>query len=150
MPPGESRGIMVRVPQNLEHTESVSMCPGWLIEVLEFVQTASDLIGLGAMSIALLLAGAWWLFIEIRLLIRKADMERRASELLDIRLFLGTYILFGLEFMIVSDLIHSFLKPELTSLASLGALVVIRTVISFFLGRELESAAEAKARASAA
>jgi len=150
MPPGESRGIMVRVSQNLEHTESVSMCPGWLIEVLEFVQTASDLIGLGAMSIALLLAGAWWLFIEIRLLIRKADMERRASELLDIRLFLGTYILFGLEFMIVSDLIHSFLKPELTSLASLGALVVIRTVISFFLGHELESAAEAKARASAA
>ena len=61
-------------------------------------------------------------------------MERRASELLDIRLFLGTYILFGLEFMIVSDLIHSFLKPELTSLASLGALVVIRTVISFLPG----------------
>ena len=67
-----------------------------------------------------------------------------ASDLLDIRLFLGTYILFGLEFMIVIDLIHSFLKPELSSLASLGVLVVIRTMISFFLGRELESAAESK------
>ena len=50
----------------------------------------------------------------------------------------------SLEFMIVSDLIHSFLKPELSSLASLGVLVVIRTMISFFLGRELESAAESK------
>lgn len=135
---------MLRIFQDLEHTESVSMCPGWLIELLELVQTASDLIGLGAMSIALLVAGAWWLRSEFRLLIRKAGMSQRASDLLDIRLFLGTYILFGLEFMIVSDLIHSFLKPELSSLASLGVLVVIRTMISFFLGRELESAAESK------
>ena len=146
----EVRSIMLHALQDLEHTESVSMCPGWLIEVFEFVQTASDLIGLGAMSVALLVSGAWWLFHEFRLFGSRADMAKRGLALLDIRLFLGTYILFGLEFMIVSDLIHSFLKPELTSLASLGLLVVIRTMISFFLGRELESAAEAKLASPAA
>jgi uncharacterized membrane protein len=52
---------------------------------------------------------------------------------------LGNYILIGLEFMIVSDIIHSFLKPDMESLYLLGAIVVIRTAISFFLGKELEA-----------
>jgi len=57
----------------------------------------------------------------------------------DIRVSLGNYILLGLEFMIVSDIIHSFLQPDLMSLGQLGLLVVIRTMISFFLGKELEA-----------
>jgi uncharacterized membrane protein len=55
------------------------------------------------------------------------------------RCALGTYILLGIEFMIVSDILHSCVHKDLESLAELGALVVIRTVISFFLGKELES-----------
>lgn len=41
--------------------------------------------------------------------------------------------------MIVSDIIHSFLEPDLQSLLRLGLLVLIRTLISVFLGKELES-----------
>ena len=41
--------------------------------------------------------------------------------------------------MIVSDILYSCVHKDLESLAELGALVVIRTVISFFLGKELES-----------
>jgi uncharacterized membrane protein len=41
--------------------------------------------------------------------------------------------------MIVSDIIHSFLQPDLKSLGQLGLLVLIRTIISFFLGKELEA-----------
>ncbi len=55
------------------------------------------------------------------------------------RMVLGNYILLGLEFMIVSDIIHSFLQPDLLSLSTLGVLVLIRTMISFFLGKELEA-----------
>lgn len=127
-----------------DHMDSVEMCPGWVVHFLEYVQTASDLVGLGAMSAALLIAAVWWIWAESGLLRLRLGLDERAERLLDIRLFLGTYILFGLEFMIVSDLIHSFLRPEIESLASLGLLVVIRTMISFFLGKELEAAAEAK------
>lgn len=57
-----------------------------------------------------------------------------------IRAILGTYILFGLEFMIAADIIHTFIKPTQEDLIVLGAIVAIRTVISYFLGREVEDA----------
>ncbi|MBI2707066.1 MAG: DUF1622 domain-containing protein [Proteobacteria bacterium] len=57
-----------------------------------------------------------------------------------IRAILGTYILFGLEFMIAADIIHTFLKPTQEDLIVLATIVAIRTVISYFLGREVEEA----------
>ena len=54
-----------------------------------------------------------------------------------IRVQLGTYILLGIEFMIASDIIHTVLTRDLMDLAFVSALVVIRTAISFFLGREI-------------
>lgn len=57
-----------------------------------------------------------------------------------IRAVLGTYILFGLEFMIAADIIHTFIKPTQEDLIVLGSIVAIRTVISYFLGREVDDA----------
>lgn len=54
------------------------------------------------------------------------------------RCALGTYIVFALELMIVSDLIHTVLSHELSDLAFLAALVAIRTMISFFLNKEIQ------------
>lgn len=57
----------------------------------------------------------------------------------EIRLALGGYILLGLEVMIISDVVHSCMHPDLMSLAGLAGLVLVRTFIGFFLGKELES-----------
>ncbi|MBA3812880.1 MAG: DUF1622 domain-containing protein [Alphaproteobacteria bacterium] len=57
-----------------------------------------------------------------------------------IRAVLGTYILFGLEFMIAADIIHTFIKPTQEDLIVLATIVAIRTVISYFLGREVDEA----------
>lgn len=57
-----------------------------------------------------------------------------------IRAILGIYILFGLEFMIAADIIHTFIRPTQEDLIVLGAIVAIRTVISYFLGREVDEA----------
>jgi len=53
------------------------------------------------------------------------------------RLDLGYYLLLGLEFLVAADVIESLLAPDLQHLAVLGAIVVIRTVISFSLNWEL-------------
>lgn len=58
----------------------------------------------------------------------------------EIRAVLGTYILFGLEFMIAGDIIHTFIKPSQEDLIVLATIVAIRTVISYFLGREVDQA----------
>jgi uncharacterized membrane protein len=53
------------------------------------------------------------------------------------RVVLSRYILAALEVFIVSDIIRTVLSPTLESLAVLGALVAIRSTISFFLDREI-------------
>ncbi len=54
-----------------------------------------------------------------------------------VRFQLGTYILLGLDFYIVSDIIHSMIKPALNELISLALIVVLRTTIGFFMSREI-------------
>ena len=54
---------------------------------------------------------------------------------------LGVYILLGLEFMIAADIIHTIFKPDNQTLIILGAIVVIRTFIAYFLNQELKHGA---------
>ncbi|WEV60738.1 DUF1622 domain-containing protein [Streptococcaceae bacterium ESL0729] len=51
---------------------------------------------------------------------------------------LASYILLSLEVLIASDIIESIVHPTMQDLSKLAFLVVIRTVISFFLNREIE------------
>lgn len=53
--------------------------------------------------------------------------------------FLGTYILFALEILIGADIIESILDPSINHILSLAALVIIRTIISYFLNKEIKS-----------
>ena len=50
---------------------------------------------------------------------------------------LGAYILLCLEFMIAGDIIHTVIKPTQEALIVLGVIVIIRTIISYFLNKEL-------------
>ena len=55
------------------------------------------------------------------------------------RVELGRYILAGLEILIVSDIITTAVSLAMADLVFLGILVIIRSVTSFFLERELET-----------
>jgi uncharacterized membrane protein len=67
----------------------------------------------------------------------KRTTHQTIKERENIRVQLGTYLLLGLEFLIAADILHSAHHPQLESLYVLGLIVLIRTVISFFLNREL-------------
>jgi uncharacterized membrane protein len=58
--------------------------------------------------------------------------ERRKS-----RQMLGYYLLLGLEFLIAADIIDTLMEPTVQDLVALGAIVAIRTVISYSLNSEL-------------
>jgi uncharacterized membrane protein len=68
---------------------------------------------------------------------RFRDNPASAARLNAGRVDLSRYILSGLEVFIVSDIIRTVLSPTLDGLAVLGALVAIRSAISFFLEREI-------------
>jgi uncharacterized membrane protein len=55
-----------------------------------------------------------------------------------LRHHLGSYLLVGLEFLIAADVVRTVIEPTLTELAILGAIIAIRTAISFFLNMEMK------------
>jgi uncharacterized membrane protein len=62
-----------------------------------------------------------------------------------LRHLLGYYLLLGLEFLIAADIIDTLMKPTPQDLLVLGAIIVIRTVISYSLNAELKSDQQHKA-----
>ena len=103
-------------------------------QLLEYLNYAIDFTG-----IAIILLGFFKAFVAF---IRN-EFSRRESDLKfwnrirKLRCGLATYLLLGLDFMIASDIISSMINPGLDALIALGGLVLVRTVIAFFLGKEL-------------
>ncbi len=56
----------------------------------------------------------------------------------EIRLYLGRYLALGLEFQLGADILSTAVAPTLDDVLLLGAIVVIRTVLNYFLSKELE------------
>jgi uncharacterized membrane protein len=54
-----------------------------------------------------------------------------------VRVRFGSYLLLGMEFLIAADIMQTVFKPTLTDVAILGGIVIIRTVISYFLNRDI-------------
>lgn len=67
----------------------------------------------------------------------RRDAHERGHDLNLGRLTLGRHILSGLEVLIVADLIRTMLELTMDNILLLGGLVTIRSLISFFLEREL-------------
>src|ERR671910_779768 len=56
----------------------------------------------------------------------------------EIRLFLGRYLALGLEFQLGADILGTAVAPTFTEVKLLAAIVVIRTVLNYFLSKEIE------------
>ena len=67
---------------------------------------------------------------------RNRDIEKSLT-FEKIRNGIGFHLLLGLEFLIAADIIRTIIRPNLEELAILGGIVIIRTTISYFLGREI-------------
>ena len=57
-----------------------------------------------------------------------------------IRNYFGSYVLLGLEILIAADIIETIIHPTFEDIVRLAAVVIIRTVISYFLNKEIERA----------
>jgi uncharacterized membrane protein len=55
-----------------------------------------------------------------------------------IRLHLGQYLALGIDFQLGSDILGTAVAPTIEEVGLLAAIVVIRTVLNYFLSKELE------------
>ena len=102
-------------------------------EALEWVA-----VGVDAVGVIIILIGFVMAVISFLPTLLKTGSVESIERIQVTRCALGTYIVFALELMIVSDLIHTVLTHELMDLAYLGALVAIRTMIGYFLNKEIQ------------
>jgi len=95
---------------------------GYMRLVVEAIGAA--VIGIGTVSTVLLFA---------RFLL--APGEHSTS---NIRLHLGRFLVLGLEFQLAADILATAIAPRWEAVRLLAAIVVIRTVLNYFLSKELE------------
>lgn len=69
---------------------------------------------------------------------KRPSRKNAVKEITSIRSFLGSYILLSLEILIAADIIDSIVNPSLQDLVILGFIVIIRTILSYFLHKEIE------------
>jgi uncharacterized membrane protein len=92
-----------------------------------------EAIGALVIAVGVVVAFLVWLMSELRL--RPAAYEH-------VRLLLGRYLALGIEFQLAADILKTAVSPNWTDIQQLAAIVAIRTVLNFFLAREIEKAAE--------
>lgn len=96
---------------------------------------------LDVLSIAVIVWGVFLAIINFLKSIVKRDSFLEITGVNNrIKNSLGSYILLGLEILICADIIHTILDPNFNDIIMLAAIVVIRTVISFFLQKEIDAA----------
>lgn len=105
-----------------------------LTHALEILASAIGIASLLIVSYGALIAAL--LFIKNEL--KRFSGDYHMSNIGRARIIFGTYLLLGLEFLIASDILKSILEPTMDELITLGGVVVIRTVLSIFLNRELK------------
>jgi uncharacterized membrane protein len=98
-------------------------------ETIETVGRVIDAAGVAAMVIGALIGAG----------LAVAGLARRREGVYrDYRRFLGRSILLGLELLVAADIIRTVaITPTLESVAVLGAIVLIRTFLSFSLELEI-------------
>ena len=68
---------------------------------------------------------------------RIAARQKTPADLGAIRLAMGEKLVLGLEFFLAGDIIETIVVPTWETLGILGGIVVIRTIIVYFLNLEL-------------
>lgn len=63
-----------------------------------------------------------------------------------VKIDFGYYLLLGLDFLIAADVVRTILENTMQDLMILGLSVVIRTLLSYFLGREISDDEEFRSK----
>ena len=110
---------------------------------MEYLHHAS--FGIGVLGVLVIVVGvACGLVRFLRAEFKAARGGNVEEDRKRLRHVLGYYLLLGLEFLIAADIIDTLMKPSAQDLIVLGAIVLIRTVISYSLDAELKSEHQSK------
>jgi uncharacterized membrane protein len=101
--------------------------------IFEWLELIIDISAALVMVMAFVVA----FFSYFKTLISSKQIER-IKQMQKLRCDLGVKLVFALELLIISDLLHTIISRSMDDMLIVGALVVIRTVIAYFLNKEIQ------------
>ena len=105
----------------------------YIMEIINYIAIG---IGIGAVSVI-----CWGVLLGLIKFVKLEIQRTRGINICHqrdmLRHHLGSYLLLGLELLIAADIVHTIIKPTLAEVAVLGSIVAIRTILDFFLSREI-------------
>jgi len=87
-----------------------------------------------ACGAAVIIIGAVWSFARF---VWVGLRRRDTSAFVPVRLTLGRFLALGLEFQLAGDVLRTAVAPSFRELGQLAAVAAIRTVLNYFLGKEI-------------
>ena len=102
----------------------------------EFLVTAVGYLRLAVEAIGAAIIGIGVLSTTFRYAL--SLLELRKYSYTEIRLHLGSYLALGLDFQLGANILATAVSPTFEEVQLLAAIVVIRTVLNYFLSKELE------------
>jgi len=105
-----------------------------LHEILVIIQRCVSGIGILIILTGVLLALSQYLYFVFT-----GQLTSQGASINTIRLNLGRILILGLEFIVAADLIGTTTTPDYYAVGMLAIIVLVRTVLSFSISRELMS-----------
>ncbi|MBD2295579.1 DUF1622 domain-containing protein [Anabaena sphaerica FACHB-251] len=142
LPLGLILGLVLLLSFNVEqsHTETISRSPLelWLKLIVGYLAAGTEI------AAAVVIGGAviQGIFAYIRQLFSHSRPSFDATE--SIRLKLGRVLVLGLEFTVASDILRTAVAPTRQDILNLGAIVLLRTLLNFFLEQEIRQAEQSR------
>lgn len=113
-----------------------------LASIMGYLDTMSEIVSVvtGIVGALIILWGFLFCVINFcKIQFKKKGVKNFISSVKEIRFVFGTYLIIGLEFMIAGNLIQTIFNPNQEQLINLGIIVVIRSIITYFLDKEFKS-----------
>ena len=102
-------------------------------ELVQWLRLGVETIGALIVALGVVLAAV--LFV-------RALATRQAADFNAIRLTLSRYLALALEFQLGADILSTAVAPSWTEIGKLGAIAIIRTVLNYFLSKEMQEEQE--------
>lgn len=87
-----------------------------------------------ACGAVVIIIGAVWAFLRF---VWAGLVHRSAGAFVPVRLTLGRFLALGLEFQLAGDVLRTAVAPSWEEIGQLAAIAAIRTVLNYFLGKEI-------------
>src|SRR5215218_3065831 len=110
--------------------------------MLDLFKEATNYLAAGIEAAAAILIGIAAVEATIRALVCFAGRHSPAGWKEEVRLNLGGWLALALEFELAADILRTAIAPTWNEIGQLAAIIVLRTMLNYFLQREIDKAAE--------